>query len=91
VPALDERAGQAGAVAEAAEERALADAGGGRDGVHRDVLRATLGVEPLRGVEDALAVPGGVGSLRVLHGFVYLQSDCWSVYRSQTDLRSASG
>ena len=53
---------QAGAIAEAAEQRALSDARLRRDVVHRHVLHSALGEEPLARVEDARSVAGRVGT-----------------------------
>ena len=60
---LEQRLGEPGAVAEAAEERALADAGLGRDRVHRDVLDAVAGEQPLGRGEHLGAVALRVGAL----------------------------
>ena len=49
--------------AEAAEQRALADAGGLGDVVHRDAAGAALGEQPLSRAEDPLAVARRVGAL----------------------------
>ena len=57
---LQQRRGEPGTVAEAAEQRALADARGGGDRVHRDVLHAVLGEQPRGGAEHLLAVALGV-------------------------------
>ena len=51
------------AVAEAAEQRALADAGGARDVVHGDRLHAALGEQPGRRLQHARAVARGVRAL----------------------------
>jgi hypothetical protein len=67
----DHRARQTGAIAEAAEERALSDAGLRRDVVHRHVLHPTLREEALARVEDAHRVAGRVGArggIRLEHG-----------------------
>ena len=58
----DHRPRQAGAIAEAAEERALADARLRRDVVHRHVLHPALREEALARVEDARRVAGRVGT-----------------------------
>ena len=58
----DHRPRQAGAIAEAAEERALADARLRRDVVHRHVLHPALREEALARVEDARRVARRVGT-----------------------------
>jgi hypothetical protein len=59
---LEQRERESGAVTEAAEERALADAGGGGDRIHRDVLDAALGEQPAGRAEHFLAVALRVGA-----------------------------
>ena len=56
-------AGEARAVAEAPEERALADAGLGRDGIHRHVRGAAAREQLLRRRKHLAAVLGGVRAL----------------------------
>jgi hypothetical protein len=53
---FEQREGEPGAISEAAEERALPNAGGGRDGVHGDVLDALLGEQLPGRAEHLLAV-----------------------------------
>src|SRR2546423_6717818 len=60
---VEQREGERAAVAEAPVERALADAGGAGDVVHRDVVDAALREERAGGLEDLAAVAGGVGAL----------------------------
>ena len=59
---VDERHDQAGAVAEAVEDRALADPGGTGDLVRRDVGDAALLEQLASGGQHLLAVAGGVGA-----------------------------
>ena len=59
----EERPRERRAVAEAAEQRALADAGLGRDRVHRRAAHAVLGEQLLGRREDAPAVARGVRPL----------------------------
>ena len=65
---FEERLEQPGAAAEAAEDRALPDAGQGRDPVQRDGRPVTLGQEAFGGAQDRVAVAGRVGALRALAG-----------------------
>ncbi len=59
---MQQRLGEPGAVAEAAEEGPLADARGGGDLIHRDGLDAMLAEQPRGGAEHLLAVALGVGA-----------------------------
>ena len=61
---VDERHHQAGAVAEAVEDRALTNAGGAGDLVDGDVLDAAMLEEGPSGGEHLLAVAGRVGAAR---------------------------
>ena len=54
---------QAGPAAEPPEQRALADARGRRDVVHRDRVGAAFGDQPAGRVEQQRAVAGGVAAL----------------------------
>ena len=60
---VEQRHHEPGAVAEATEQRPLADARLGRDRVHRDLLHAALLDQLCSGREDAAAVTGCVGAL----------------------------
>jgi hypothetical protein len=60
---LEQRLREPGAVAEAAEQRSLANARLGGDRVHRHVLDAAAGEQPLCGREHLEAVALGVGAL----------------------------
>ncbi len=64
----DQRFDQADAVAEPAEERALADPGRRRDVVHGHLAVAALGEQAVGGGEHRLAVAGGVGPLLAYGG-----------------------
>jgi hypothetical protein len=62
-PLVEQGHDETGAVAEAAEQRALPDAGLRRDRLHRDVLDAVLLDQLRRRREDAAAVASGVRTL----------------------------
>src|SRR5437870_2132495 len=60
---VEQCAQQPVAISEAAKQRALADAGGTRDLIHRHAVHAPLRDEPLGGAQDRLAVARSVGAL----------------------------
>jgi hypothetical protein len=62
----DDRAGEAGAIAEPAEDRALAHARLGGDGLHRHARGAVAVEQPCGGVEHEFPVARGIGPLRRL-------------------------
>jgi hypothetical protein len=65
---VEQRPQQPGAVAEAAEQRALADARSGGDRVHRDLLDVPLREQPGGRAQDPVAVASRVGTLARLAG-----------------------
>ena len=67
---------QPGPAAEPAEHRALADARGRGDVVHRDRVRAALGDQPARGVEQQRPVARGVAPL--LRSWIPAAPPSWS-------------
>ena len=60
---VEQRAHQAGAAAEPAEQRPLAHAGRGGDVIHGDRSGAPFADQSAGGIEDSAAVAGGVAAL----------------------------
>ena len=61
---VEQRQGEACAIAEAAKDRSLPDTGLLGDHVHRDALDSVPRDQPLGGLEDLQAVPGRIGPFR---------------------------
>jgi hypothetical protein len=63
---VDQRLGEPVTVAESVKHRSLADAGRGRDGLHRQRVRPLFGQQRARRAQDALAIGGCVTAFAAL-------------------------
>lgn len=77
-PVIQEGDGEPGLVAEPAEDRSLAHAGGGGHLVHRDRVHAVLGEQPGGGRQHGRAVAGRVRPLPRGRGPQQFQGSCGS-------------